>query len=274
MSLRLADVRLDRRWIFLAMAVAVLLPLGLAPPVRVAATAPTRAFVAALDSVPPGALVLMPCDYDPAALPELGPMTRTAFRHLLGRGCRIVVVELWPGGPGAVDGLLAEAAATVPGRTYGVDWVDLGYASGGEAAMALMGRGLARAFPADARGTPVAELPLMRSARNYSSFALLVSISAGSPGTREWVQQVQGRFHLPMVAGVAASLAPECGPYLQSGQLRGLLAGMAGAAEYEQARGERGPAGRGMGAQSLAHLLVALCIVLGAFVRPAPREER
>jgi len=43
----------------------------------------------------------------------------------------------------------------------------------------------------------------------------------------------------------------------------GLLGGMAGAAEYEDLRLERGMASRGMDAQSLAHLFIVLCIVLG-----------
>jgi len=93
-------------------------------------------------------------------------------------------------------------------------------------------------------------------------------ISAGYPGTKEWVQQVQSRFHLPMVSGCTAVSAPEYYPYLQSGQLRGLLGGMAGAAEYEKLRHETGgSATRGMDAQSLAHVFVAFCIVLGNVIQ-------
>jgi hypothetical protein len=121
-------------------------------------------------------------------------------------------------------------------------------------------------FPRDFHGHDVATLPIMREVRDYSSFPLLVNISAGYPGTKEWVQQVQARFHLPMVAGVTAVSAPEFYPYLQSHQLLGLLGGMAGAAEYEVARGEKGAASKGMDAQSLGHLFVALCIVVGNLV--------
>jgi hypothetical protein len=81
------------------------------------------------------------------------------------------------------------------------------------------------------------------------------------------VQQVQARFHIDMVAGVTAVSAPEYYPYLQSKQLLGLLGGMAGAAEYEKARGEKGSATRGMDAQSVAHYFVALCILLGNVVQ-------
>jgi hypothetical protein len=99
--------------------------------------------------------------------------------------------------------------------------------------------------------------------RNYSSCALLVSLSVGYPGTKEYVQQVQGRFHIPVIGGVTAVSAPTLYPYLQTGQLRGMLGGMAGAAEYENLRFERGMASRGMDAQSLAHLFIVVCIVLG-----------
>jgi hypothetical protein len=94
-------------------------------------------------------------------------------------------------------------------------------------------------------------------------------VSAGYPGTKEWVQQVVSRFHVPMVAGVTAVSAPEYYPYLQAGQLHGLLGGMAGAAEYEILVKAPGLATRGMDAQSLAHLFIAFMIILGnlAFVR-------
>jgi len=133
--------------------------------------------------------------------------------------------------------------------------------------MVLMGQGIANAFPKDYRGNDTRSLPLMRDVRDYSSFPLLLSISAGYPGTKERVQQVQSRFHVPMVSGCTAVSAPEYYPYLQSGQLLGLLGGMAGAAEYEKARNEKGAATRGMDAQSMAHVFVAFMILLGNFVQ-------
>ncbi|MGH2668986.1 MAG: hypothetical protein ACRDH5_07710, partial [bacterium] len=75
------------------------------------------------------------------------------------------------------------------------------------------------------------------------------------------------------VSGCTAVSAPEYYPYLQSGQLQGLLGGMAGAAEYEKARNEKGLATKGMDAQSLAHIFVAFCIVLGNVVQRVTRKE-
>jgi hypothetical protein len=266
-------VRLDRRWIFLTMGLLVLGPLIFPLSLPLHVTPPVQAFVDAIDKVPNGSTVLMSCDYDPASIPEMVPMTRTAFRHLMSKDCKVVVTVLWFGGPGLVDSVLTEVSKEFPTKAYGRDWVNLGYKAGNEAVMVALGQGIVNVFPRDYRGNESNALPVMQHVRDYSSFPLLVNISAGYPGTKEWVQQVQGRFHLPMVAGVTAVSAPEYYPYLQAGQLRGLLGGMAGAAEYELARHEKGSASRGMDAQSLGHVLVALCIVLGNVIAFGQRRS-
>jgi hypothetical protein len=260
--------KLDRRWLFLAMGILVLVPLlfPLALPLYV--SSPVQGFVDTMDRVPLGSTVLMSCDYDPGAIPEMVPMTKTALRHLLDRKCKVVITVLWNGGPGLVDRVVRQVVQEeYPDRQYGVDFVNLGYKAGNEAVMVLMGQGILNAFPKDYRGNDTRSMPIMRGVRDYGSFPLLVSISAGYPGTKEWVQQVQARFHIPLIAGVTAVSAPEYYPYLQSHQLLGLLGGMAGAAEYEKARHEKGTATRGMDAQSLAHLFVAFCILLGNVVQ-------
>lgn len=262
MSLTAFFERLDRRWIHAAMALLVLLPLLWPLNLPLEPSPPVRAYHDAIAALPAGSTVLMSCDFDPASRPELEPMTRTTLRQLFRRHCKVVVVVLYPGGARMVDAIVQDVARESR-KVDGVDYVDLGYKAGNEAVMVLMGQSIPGVFPRDHNGRDVSQLPIMRTTRNYSSCALLVSISVGYPGTKEYVQQVQGRFHIPVIGGVTAVSAPTLYPYLQSGQLRGMLGGMAGAAEYEDLRFERGMASRGMDAQSLAHLFIALCIVLG-----------
>ncbi|MCC6348125.1 MAG: hypothetical protein IT347_00845 [Candidatus Eisenbacteria bacterium] len=263
--------KLDRRWLFLAMALLVAGPLLWPVGLPIVVSSPVQRFHDAIAAVPDGSPVLVPCDFDPGSRPELIPMMKTVLRQLFDKKCRPIVTCLWPGGPALVDQTLESVADEYRARGVplesGVDYLDLGYKSGNEAVMVLMGQGIARAFPRDLRGRETRSLPILRDVGDYSSIPLLVSISGGYPGTKEWVQQVNARFHLPMVSGCTAVSAPEYYPYLQSGQLRGLLGGMAGAAEYEKLRGEKGSATRGMDAQSLAHVFIALCIVLGNVVQ-------
>src|SRR5437773_3648122 len=130
--------RLDRRWIFLIMGLLVLIPLlfPLALPLYV--SPPVKGFRNAIAKVPDGSTVLMSCDYDPGAKPELVPMTRTALRQLWEKNCKVVVTVLWDGGPGLVDNVLREVAAEYGGRKrYGVDYVNLGYKEGREDVMVL-----------------------------------------------------------------------------------------------------------------------------------------
>jgi hypothetical protein len=261
-SLAASFARLDRRWIYLITGLLVLLPLLWPLNLPLEPSPPVRAYHDAIAALPPGSTVLMSCDFDPASGPELEPMVRTTLRQLFRKHCKVVVVVLYPGGARVVDGIVQNVARDSR-QVDGVDYVNLGYKAGNEAVMVLMGQSIAEVFPRDHQGRDVTRLPIMRSTRNYSSCALLVSISVGYPGTKEYVQQVQGRFHIPIVGGVTAVSAPTLYPYLQTGQLSGLLGGMAGAAEYEDLRFERGMASRGMDAQSLAHLFIVLCIVLG-----------
>jgi hypothetical protein len=262
--------RLDRRWLFLVMGVLVAGPLLWPVGLPLTVSDPVRRYHATIDAVPDGSTVLFAADFDPGNKPEMVPMMKSSLRHLFDKRCRVVVTCLWNGGPALVDQTLEEVADEYRARGVplesGVHYVDLGYKAGYEAVMVLMGQGIANAFPRDYRGRPTRSLPVMSGVTDYSSFPLLVNISGGYPGTKEWVQQVNSRFHLPMVSGCTAVSAPEYYPYLQSGQLGGLLGGMAGAAEYEMLRREKGPATRGMDAQSLAHVFIAVCIVLGNIV--------
>ena len=274
MSLSTRLAALDRRWLVLVMGLLVLGPLLFPLRLPLYPSPPVIAFRDVVARVPDGSIILMPCDYDPSGAPEMVPMTRTALRQLFRKHCKIVMLNLWNGGSGITDQVLRETVAEFPGLRYGVDYVNLGYKAGNEAVMVLMGQGILNAFPQDYNGTDTRTLPLMQKAHDYASFPLMVNISEGYPGTKEWVQQVEGRFHLPMVAGVTAVSAPEFYPYLQTGQLRGLLGGMAGAAEYERLQGEIGSATRGMDAQSLAHYFVAFCILAGNALQWVRRPKR
>jgi len=254
---------IDRRWIFLAIGLLVVIPLltgfHIAP---VQPSARARGFYDAIEKVPAGSKVLLAGDYDPGTIAENYPMHLAAVRQLMSRNIKIIAVELYPGGPPLADRVLRIAGAEYH-KTEGIDYTNLGYKSGNEAVMSQMGSSIPITFPADRSGTPVAKIPVMKGVENFSQIALLISVSAGYPGTKEWVQQVVSRYHLPMVAGVTAVSAPEYYPYLQAGQLQGLLGGMAGAAEYETLVKAPGLATRGMDAQSLAHIFIALMILLG-----------
>jgi len=267
--------RLDRRWIFLAVGLLVILPLAFGFHIAPVEPSPrSRGFYDAIEKLPEGSTVLLSGDYDPSTIAENYPMHLAAARHLMRRNMKIIALALYPAGPPLTDQVLHMVGEEF-GKKEGIDYVNLGYKTGNELVMSSMGSSIPRTFPVDRRGIPVSKIPVMKGIQNFEQFSLLVNVSAGFPGTKEWVQQVVSRYHLPMVAGVTAVSAPEYYPYLQTGQLKGLLGGMAGAAEYEALIQRPALAMRGMDAQSLAHVFIALMILLGnlAFLGKQPARR-
>jgi uncharacterized membrane protein len=68
---------------------------------------------------------------------------------------------------------------------------------------------------------------------------------------------------VPIVGAVITVSAPQAEPYLASGQLAGLLAGLRSAAEYELLMKSPGSAAAAMDAQSTGHVLLILFIIMG-----------
>lgn len=259
---------IDRRWIFLLMALCIIGPLLI--PIGLPFTTDT-AVVAIYDSIEElneGDAVLISCDYDPGSKPELQPFTEALFLHLFRKKLTVVVSCLWPAAPPLVEQAIQKAlqhpdiAADPPVR--GVDFVNLGYKDGRQLVMLGMGENIHATFPTVYSGEPVGQVAVMQQLRRLGDFDLFVNVSGGSPGTKEWVETAQGRFGLKMVASCTAVMAPDNIPYYESGQLVGLAGGMKGSADYETLVGvEGGTATRGMDAQSAGHLLIIAFIVLG-----------
>jgi len=91
---------------------------------------------------------------------------------------------------------------------------------------------------------------------------LLIDVAAG-PEVDRWIRLAQPTYRFKAAFGATAVMAPAYYPYLDSGQLSGLLVGMRGGAEYEELLGAPGQATQGMTLQSMAHLLVAALVILG-----------
>jgi len=260
------DIRnIDRRIIFTLIFVAVVWPLLQPMSLPIDVSPPVQTLYDAIEAIPPGSIVMLGADYSPDTMPELQPMVDTFIRHAFERDLRIVVACLWPASPPLVETAIGPLAEEY-GKEYGTDYVNLGYMAGGIVTLLGMGASIPNTYPSDYGGTPVGEIPLMQEVENFDDIAFVMEVSAGTPGTREWVQQVQGRYRVALGSGTTAVGAPNFYPYIQSGQLTGLLGGLKGAAEYETLVGCPGDATKGMDAQSVVHALVVAFILLGNVV--------
>ena len=266
--------QLDKRIIFLFVFAAVAIPLFVRIGLPIEPSKEVRGLYEAVEALPEGSVVYLAADFDPGSMPELLPMLETGLRHMFRRNLKIVAGSLWPAAPPLVEKAFQEIGVGEFGKTYGVDFVNLGFKEGREVVMVSLGKSLGETYPTDYRGTPVDSLPVLYGIENLKDVAFLFNVSAGYPGTKEWVQQVQGRFDVSMGAGVTAVSAPEYYPYIQADQLVGLLGGLAGAAEYEILVGVEAAGVKGMDAQSLGHIVIVAFIVLGNLVYFSGRRSK
>lgn len=266
---------IDRRWIFLAVALSIGVPilLQLRPPEVPGPMA--RATFEAIEAIPSGSRVLLSFDYDPASEGELQPMANALVHHCASRGHKLVFMALWPLGKQLADTTIKDVLLEFhPGYVYGTDYAQLGFKTGNEGVIKIMTTAIPQQYPSDAAGTPLASLPLVASIKRLEDFKLIGTISAGYPGAKEWVQYADGANPdaFTLVAGSTGVQVSQLLPYHPK-QINGLLVAVKGAAEYEmlvtskypvdhdQSRFEEGR--RRMGPQLVAHLLVIALIVLG-----------
>ena len=162
-----------------------------------------------------------------------------------------------------------------PGLVDGVDYVNLGYKDGGQAAMKQMGVDIHGVFPTDTAGRALEKVPIMTKVHNFDDISLVVSLATGIIG-EWWANLVNAQFGVPVGVGPTAVSAPKYYAYLKAGQMIGLIGGLKGASEYEKLLVDAYPrfaetysrpgtytATKGMDVQSIVHLIIVIFIAIG-----------
>lgn len=275
---------LDRRWIFLAMLFAVALPILAQKTFPEQTTAQVQSVFNKIEELREGSLVLIAFDYDPATSGELGPMATAFVRHCCLKRHRMVFMTIYDTGLPVIQPVIRQVIEDEfadANFKYGEDYVNLGYSPGHEVVVAVIANNLRQSIATDFAGTSLDDLPLTRNVSNLKDVDLILDLSAGYPGFKEWVQYAASPLRIPFAAGTTAVGAPQAYPYIPD-QMMGLLAAVKGAAEYETALGNKYPrfrdpkmnqAIRRMAPQFWGHLLVIGLIVLGNAIQLLERRR-
>ena len=249
-----------RHWIFAGLF--VLIGLAMASGIRLPAPISdnTRQMHDYIESLPPGSVLLVSFDHEASSLPEIQPIALALLRHCFERDIHVLGLALMAEGT-SIGYNLTNKAASEYDREYGADYAFLGFRPQYIAAILSMGESFKATFPEDYLGRPTNTIPLLDDVDNYTGVIGVLSIADGSY-TTHWIEY-GGRYNLNVLAGVASAMVTTYDPYLASGQMRAMVSGLRGAAEYESLIDREGGGARGMLAQSSAHLYVILLIVLG-----------
>ncbi|GAB4150840.1 MAG: hypothetical protein Kow00107_01390 [Planctomycetota bacterium] len=252
---------INQRYVYLIVAVAVILPMVFEVKLPTITSPPVESLYKEIDSLAPDQKIILSLDYDPSTEPELHPMAEAIIRHCFKKKVQIfgMTMNLQGQNLGAeiFDRLGKEFNIPDDGSRY----VFCGFRIG--PVLLQIGEDIIEVFQTDFQGRDLRTLPMMQGVKNLQQFELCISLSGTSIGY-SWINWPGTRYGKKIAVGVTGVLVPNFYPYLQSGQLVGMLPALKGAAEYEELLGEDKLRGKqGMGSQSAAHLLIILLIIVG-----------
>src|SRR4030042_5954208 len=87
---------LDRRYIFVLVALAVIIPIVIGAVLPVNISPSVKSSYDFIENLPPHSPVMIVLDYDPASEAELYPMTLALYRHCFDKGHRLLSFTLRP----------------------------------------------------------------------------------------------------------------------------------------------------------------------------------
>ncbi len=260
-------LKIDRRLIFLFLAIVlffpIVRPLGL--PNKNIGRDVVNTFKY-LETLPEGSFLMLSLDYDPATRPELHPQAVALVKHAFRRNLRVGIFTLNAGATGMIEEIAERIPKDIaPGKVYGRDYVIMPFQPHPTAVMTQMGLDLYAIYDKDRNGEPTRDMPVMKGIKTVKDMGMGICIT-GTSLLDFYVAYLADKFHFPMAGGVTAVSQPGYGPYLQTGQLKGLIGGMKGAADYESLIQDLEKGTSGIDALSLAHILVVVLIMTANIV--------
>jgi hypothetical protein len=210
--------------------------------------------ISQIAQLPPNSKVLVVFDYDASQAGELDRVAQALLQSPALRNAQVEVASLNPQG--------SVVAQTVLKDLPDLKHTDLGF------------------VPGQVNGVQ-ALLALAKA----SDVKLIIDLAASPETVRWWAEQMKAnQFEIPLVVGVSAGAQPLVMPYLQSGQVKGLVSGFPGAVAYLNATGMMNTYSQDQvdnyqvpldGLALANYVMVALIIVglMGALLRGAGRRS-
>lgn len=265
-------MQIDRRWVYLAIGLAVLIPAIKSFDVPVAVSPEVKRIYDFVERMEAGEYLFVCVDYDPSSMAELNPMAVAIVNQAFEKDIKIVFVTLSQFGPGLVEQITSELAAN-HNKVNGVDYAFLGYRPYPAIVILAMGVDFRVPFPQDYYGTPLDSLPVMDGIKNFDDVEGVIEITSGN--TAEfWLIYGNGRYGFPLAIGITGVMSANYYQYLSSGQLFGIIPGVKGAAEYEELVGYPGEGKAQMAYQVIAHGVIIVFIIISNVAFFATRKRR
>lgn len=233
----------------------------------------TVAFHNTLETLPANSKILVAVDYDPAFTGELRSISQTIIDQLMIKNAGMVFISTLPSGPVLADELFKNALVTR--AEYDTELsINLGYLAGGANGLQELAIHPTSVISRAWNRLPAWSQPAVAGINQLSQFDGIILITDSFETGRSWIEQVEPNMDgSPLLIAASAQSSPLFQPYVNSGQVDGLIAGYAGEAAYDQILGIEDGVRIKWDAYMIGQSLMILVILMGAawnFVRNHP----
>jgi hypothetical protein len=234
---------LARRLIYIAVILSVFIPLAFKFAIVPARLKSAEAIKSLVEKLPPDSFGMLFFDFGPSTRAENEPQAEVILEHLLRRRVKVAIFTLLPLAEGFLksvpERVIKRLEAEMPGERweYGIDWINMGYRIGDS----LFLQGLAKSenipkyLGKDFSGLKVSDLGVFANVKTLRDIGIVGQFSGVVGIFDSYVQFLQQGGYIPtLIHGCTSITIPEAYIYLDSGQLKGILEGLSGAAWYSK----------------------------------------
>jgi len=212
--------------------------------------------------------ILVGIDYDAALAGELAIAASPVVQDLMANSSDLVFISLNTSGPALAENLISRAASSLTDYRPAEHVVNLGYLPGSAAALAGLAISPQQSAPRTVDGGQAWEKPSLQKIDKIADFDAVLLLTDNTESARDWIEQVQSTLEgEPFLVVSSAQAAPGLQPYVHSGQVTGMLAGLSGRASYQNLNQANDDAYTGYwDAHQIGMLLITALILTGAIV--------
>lgn len=196
----------------------------------------TVAFQRIVEALPAGAPVLLAVEYEPGLSGEMQLAAAPVVSQLNARSSRLALISTNPSGPVLAENLLGAA-----GVRESLLYTNLGFLPGGTAGLQEFASRPRVAMQYGLDGELAWNTEALTGVAEINQFGAVIVLTENAETARAWIEQVQpGLGGVPLLMVVSAQAAPMVQPYIDSGQVQGMVSGMSGGAMYAQITSQGG----------------------------------
>lgn len=262
--------QLDPRYLYVTLAIILIIPIVRPFGLPIQVTSPTRDFYNIMKNTEKGDKVLIwgmmtlgwwPTEYKPGLI--------AVTEQLLEKGVKLYFISDGNEDPIIVDMMLEMIDKGT--AKYGEDYVNLGFYAGGEVALSAFADDVHGLVKKDHYGTSVDQLPMMMEVKDATDFELLIAVT-GAP-VEMYLRQYRVPYGIPVGVIGSGGMAAILAPFYASGQAFGYVAGLRGGAEYETLVNKPGIGLASTDVISTGHLFFAAIMILTNVVYYVQRRK-